>query len=202
MRGQWGEGIIGTTIKDTWTKSRGRVVVGEGGGFGWGGVEGWGEKTYNCNWITMKILKKFSEAYICLKSFWNPFSPLTQTQIVKIYPASLVIKRHNDEIMDFASLSNCRLIRCFFKTCLSPSPLYKDVHVFYRTWPFRLSSILCLPIILRYDCLPTSCVWLNLKYLKYLGNFQGEPLPSSSFPFSLLSKPIFINSANNSWTVA
>ena len=30
-------------IKDTWTKSRGRVEVGEGGGFGWGGVEGWGE---------------------------------------------------------------------------------------------------------------------------------------------------------------
>ena len=23
--------------------------VGEGGGFGWGGVEGWGEKAYNCN---------------------------------------------------------------------------------------------------------------------------------------------------------
>ena len=22
---------------------------GEGGGFGWGGVEGWGEKAYNCN---------------------------------------------------------------------------------------------------------------------------------------------------------
>ena len=21
----------------------------DGGGFGWGGVEGWGEKTYNCN---------------------------------------------------------------------------------------------------------------------------------------------------------
>ena len=32
-RGQWGEGIIGTTIKDTWTKSRGRVEMGEGGGF-------------------------------------------------------------------------------------------------------------------------------------------------------------------------
>ena len=31
-RGQWGEGIIGTTLKDTWTKSRGRVEVGEGGG--------------------------------------------------------------------------------------------------------------------------------------------------------------------------
>ena len=27
----------------TWTKSRGRVEVGEGGGFGWSGVEGWGE---------------------------------------------------------------------------------------------------------------------------------------------------------------
>ena len=25
------------------------VEVGEGGGFSWGGVEGWGEKAYNCN---------------------------------------------------------------------------------------------------------------------------------------------------------
>ena len=39
-RGQGGEGITGTTIKDAWTKPRGRVEVGEGGGFGWGGVEG------------------------------------------------------------------------------------------------------------------------------------------------------------------
>ena len=46
-RGQWREGVTGTTIKDTWTKSRGRV--GEGGGFSWGWVEGWGEKAYNCN---------------------------------------------------------------------------------------------------------------------------------------------------------
>ena len=29
--------FTGTTIKDTWTKSRGRVEVGEGGGFSWGG---------------------------------------------------------------------------------------------------------------------------------------------------------------------
>ena len=28
---------------------RGRVDVGEGGGFSWGGVEGWGEKAHNCN---------------------------------------------------------------------------------------------------------------------------------------------------------
>ena len=27
----------------------GVVEAGEGGGFGWGGVEGWGEKAYNCN---------------------------------------------------------------------------------------------------------------------------------------------------------
>ena len=27
---------------------------GEGGGFTWGGVEGWGEKAYNCNCITIK----------------------------------------------------------------------------------------------------------------------------------------------------
>ena len=46
------------TIKDTWTKSRERVEVGEGGGFSWGGGEGWGEKAYNCNWITIKIKKK------------------------------------------------------------------------------------------------------------------------------------------------
>ena len=36
-RGQWGEGFTGATIKDKWTKSRGRVEAGEGGGFGWGG---------------------------------------------------------------------------------------------------------------------------------------------------------------------
>ena len=41
--GTVGRGDTGTTIKDTWTKSRGRVKVGEGGGFGWGGVEGWGK---------------------------------------------------------------------------------------------------------------------------------------------------------------
>ena len=52
------EGITGTTIKDTWTKPRGRVERGEGGGFTWGGVEGWGEKAYNCNCITIKKIKK------------------------------------------------------------------------------------------------------------------------------------------------
>ena len=34
---QWGEGFSGTTIKDTWTKPRGKVEAGEGCGFGWGG---------------------------------------------------------------------------------------------------------------------------------------------------------------------
>ena len=37
------------TIKDTRTKSRGRVGVGEGGGTGWSGVEGWGENADNRN---------------------------------------------------------------------------------------------------------------------------------------------------------
>ena len=49
QRGQWGEGSIGATIKDTRTKSRGRVGVGEGGGTGWSGVEGWGENADNRN---------------------------------------------------------------------------------------------------------------------------------------------------------
>ena len=48
-RGEWGEGSTGATIKDTRTKSRGRVEVGEGGGIGWGGVKGWGENADNCN---------------------------------------------------------------------------------------------------------------------------------------------------------
>ena len=48
-RGQGGEGITRTTIKGTWTKSRGKVEVGEGGVFSWGGVVEWGEKAHNCN---------------------------------------------------------------------------------------------------------------------------------------------------------
>ena len=41
-RGQWEEGITGTTIKDTWTKSKGEGG-GEGGRWvwlGWGGGMG------------------------------------------------------------------------------------------------------------------------------------------------------------------
>ena len=30
------KGFSGTTVKDTWTKPRGRVEAWEGGGFGWG----------------------------------------------------------------------------------------------------------------------------------------------------------------------
>ena len=48
-RGYWAEGFSGTTIKDTWTKPRESVEAGEGGRFGWGGVEGWGENADNCN---------------------------------------------------------------------------------------------------------------------------------------------------------
>ena len=48
-RGQWGEGFSGPTVKDTWTKPRGRVEAREGGGIGWGGEEGWGENADNYN---------------------------------------------------------------------------------------------------------------------------------------------------------
>ena len=48
-RGYWGDGFIGTIIMDTGTKSRGSVEVGEGGGFGWGGLEGCGGNADNCN---------------------------------------------------------------------------------------------------------------------------------------------------------
>ena len=44
-----GEEFTGATIKYTWTKSRGRVEVGEGGVFGLCGVEGWVENAENFN---------------------------------------------------------------------------------------------------------------------------------------------------------
>ena len=44
-----GRGVFRNYYKGTWTKPRGRVEAGEGGGFGWGGVEGWGENAENCN---------------------------------------------------------------------------------------------------------------------------------------------------------
>ena len=36
-------------MEDTWTKPTGRVEAREGGGFGWGGGEWWGENADNCN---------------------------------------------------------------------------------------------------------------------------------------------------------
>ena len=47
MGRRWG-GFSGTTIKDTWTKPRGRVEAREGGGFGWGRGEWWEENADNC----------------------------------------------------------------------------------------------------------------------------------------------------------
>ena len=44
VRGEWGgdseERGLQELLKDTWTKSRERVEVGEGGAFSWDGVEG------------------------------------------------------------------------------------------------------------------------------------------------------------------
>ena len=59
---------------------RGRVEVGKGGGFSWGGGEGWGEKAYNCNWITIKIKKKESiniVNYVTAKSYFCIFTAIT-----------------------------------------------------------------------------------------------------------------------------
>ena len=59
--GPWGEGFSGTSIKDTWTKPKGRVEAKEGGGFGRAGEEGWGENADNCNWTTIKKKEKIKE---------------------------------------------------------------------------------------------------------------------------------------------
>ena len=47
------------------------MEAGEGGGFGWGGVEGWGENADNCNWITIRIFKKLK-----LWESWGRFRKL------------------------------------------------------------------------------------------------------------------------------
>ena len=44
-----GRGLYRSYYKGHMDKVRGRVEVGEGGGFGWDGVEGWGENADNCN---------------------------------------------------------------------------------------------------------------------------------------------------------
>ena len=46
---------------------------GEGGGFTWGEVEGWGEKAYNCNCITIKIKKIKKKRRVKPFKFFYPF---------------------------------------------------------------------------------------------------------------------------------
>ena len=46
--GEKGKGFTGTIIKDIWTRTRGVVEMGKGGGEGWSGGEGWREKAENC----------------------------------------------------------------------------------------------------------------------------------------------------------
>ena len=44
-----GRGVYSSYYKGHKDKIKGRVEVGEGGGTGSGGVEGWGENADNCN---------------------------------------------------------------------------------------------------------------------------------------------------------
>ena len=44
-----GRGDYRNNYKGHKDKIKGGVEVGEGGGTGWGGVEGWGENADNCN---------------------------------------------------------------------------------------------------------------------------------------------------------
>ena len=48
-RGEWGGDSGEKGFQGTWTKPRGRVEAREGGGFGWGVGEEWGENANNCN---------------------------------------------------------------------------------------------------------------------------------------------------------
>ena len=42
-------GVFRNYYKGCTDKTKGEVEAEEGGGFGWGGVEGWGENADNCN---------------------------------------------------------------------------------------------------------------------------------------------------------
>ena len=44
-----GRGVFRNYYKGHMDKTKGEDGGGEGGGFGWGGVEGWGENADNCN---------------------------------------------------------------------------------------------------------------------------------------------------------
>ena len=44
-----GRGVYRSYYKGHRDKTKGEGGGGEGGGFIWGGVEGWEEKAYNCN---------------------------------------------------------------------------------------------------------------------------------------------------------
>ena len=44
---------------------------GEGGGFTWGGVEGWGEKAYNCICITIKKINEWKKKKKKKKPRWR-----------------------------------------------------------------------------------------------------------------------------------
>ena len=67
--------VIPFPYKGHMDKIKGEGGDGGGRGFGWGGVEGWGEKAYNCNWITIKFLKKEKKIKVKIKkkkaSMWN-----------------------------------------------------------------------------------------------------------------------------------
>ena len=52
-RGEWGGDSGKRGLQEllwrTHGQNKGEVKVGEGGGFSWVAMEGWGEKAYNCN---------------------------------------------------------------------------------------------------------------------------------------------------------
>ena len=49
MDGGSGEGTVRRGDYRNYYKGHMDKIVGRGQGFGWGGVEGWGEKPHNCN---------------------------------------------------------------------------------------------------------------------------------------------------------
>ena len=59
------------------------MKVGEGGGFGWCGVEGWGENADNCNRITINFLKKETECSLSLRTSCLEDMLLQNLQIIE-----------------------------------------------------------------------------------------------------------------------
>ena len=88
-------------------------------GFSWGGVEGWGEKAYNCNWITIKIKNKIKKRELTCGA-------LTVTFVCRSCDFS-ESKKHHAYLLLFGVMFVIRYYLC-------TNPSISSFHIFQSKW--------------------------------------------------------------------